>query len=129
MACSSAAVFFLCTVHQASSRAALFLNILVFFSMSTPLVSRYQYTDLNIDNREIRLLHSHPLDSSVSDEICCSISVASLKDDPKYWALSYCWGDPSNPSIIKLSNGELSITPNLHSALQEICKISGISSL
>jgi len=41
----------------------------------------------------------------------------SLQDNPKYEALSYCWGDKSDPATIKLQDRPFEVGKNLYRAL------------
>ncbi|MCJ1249510.1 hypothetical protein MMC30_006735 [Trapelia coarctata] len=97
------------------------------------------YTELSLDNsdaNQIRLVVLFP--GELGSRIRCSRIVFSLDDRPQYEALSYTWGDESNPSVIEVylskplprtsslsvhqieasSSGSLQITNNLHTALQ-----------
>ncbi|KAK3698895.1 hypothetical protein LTR37_016772 [Vermiconidia calcicola] len=78
------------------------------------------YQRLNTSKREIRLLKLLPAESNDDSPIQCQISVHRLDLDVKYDALSYCWGDPSNPPIIYLNDRRLPVTRNLYEALQSL---------
>ncbi|KAF9639192.1 hypothetical protein BFW01_g10089 [Lasiodiplodia theobromae] len=80
----------------------------------------YQYPHLDPSRREIRLLSLLP--GQLSDEIVCELAVFSLFEEPKYEALSYVWGDPSNPHHVTLNDADFSVTANLYTALQFLRK-------
>ncbi|KAF2803304.1 uncharacterized protein BDZ99DRAFT_369459, partial [Mytilinidion resinicola] len=56
----------------------------------------------------------------------CTIKHVSLDDDPRYAALSYVWGPPSNERFMIVEKNDeqfrLPITSNLNSALSNIDK-------
>lgn len=75
---------------------------------------------------KIRLLTLHPAQASPieSDNPVhkCTLKAVSLLDNPSYTALSYTWGNQSNPQIIHI-NGELvPVGQNLAAALSHIRK-------
>jgi hypothetical protein len=54
----------------------------------------YQPLDfVNFEFRLLTLLKNE--DSSQEGQICCELKHAYLDDPPQYYALSYCWGDPT----------------------------------
>ncbi|ERF74958.1 hypothetical protein EPUS_05166 [Endocarpon pusillum Z07020] len=76
----------------------------------------YSYLPLIEDNSEIRLLTLYP--GSFESNIQCSLHAVRLTENevPKYEALSYVWGDTSNPVslyILPSSDGAIDITKNL----------------
>ena len=79
--------------------------------------SDYQYTHLNKDLKEIRLLTLHGGDFEADIET--SIRTVSLypDDTPAYEALSYVWGSPETAIQIKVGLQNLAITKNLAKAL------------
>jgi len=97
------------------------------------------YTELSLDNpdaNQIRLLALFP--GELGSRIRCSLIVVPLEDRLQYEALSYSWGDETNPSEVEVypskplpqtsslcvqeteasPSGSLQITNNLHTALQ-----------
>ncbi|KAH6892504.1 heterokaryon incompatibility protein-domain-containing protein [Thelonectria olida] len=93
------------------------------------------YSKLDTSLRQIRLLSLLPALRS-SSLIKCDLLTSNLKpaekfpgehlvdppaaavaSHPAYEALSYVWGDPSNPIAIKLNNRDVTVTRNLHAAL------------
>ncbi|TVY87027.1 Heterokaryon incompatibility protein 6,OR allele, partial [Lachnellula willkommii] len=75
------------------------------------------YTELDTSQNLIRLLHLSPA-SSQGDTIKCRFTVALLDDRPDYEALSYTWGDANDTRSIEVEDNAISITSNLHLALQ-----------
>ncbi|KIW94606.1 uncharacterized protein Z519_04582 [Cladophialophora bantiana CBS 173.52] len=68
--------------------------------------------------RSIRLIELQP--GVDNDPIKCNITHASLDDNPEYCAISYCWGDASDPVSISCNpeGNTLAITKNLNEALR-----------
>lgn len=51
--------------------------------------------------------------------VSCTLHVVSLKDNPEYHALSYCWGDPDlSRAKILLDETEIEVTTSLEQALR-----------
>jgi hypothetical protein len=75
-----------------------------------------RYAPLMQENKEIRLLVLEAAATSTS-QITCSLHIASLDEDPAYEALSYVWGNASNPKTILLAEQEHQVTPNVFDAL------------
>ncbi|KAK0614931.1 heterokaryon incompatibility protein-domain-containing protein, partial [Bombardia bombarda] len=82
--------------------------------MSTSL-----YTPLDASRREIRLLRVSP-SRSKTDMVRCALFTASLDDKPKYWALSYVWGNAAITTPIYVDDRLFSATVNLEAALRHI---------
>lgn len=85
-------------------------------------VNNYQfsYKALNEDKNEIRFLRIHKRKPS-SDQIECDIFPVSLDGAPPYNALSYAWGDPSDPTFqIALNERAFTIRKNLWEALNRL---------
>ena len=82
-----------------------------------PSPAPYQYTSLNDDLKEIRLLTLHEGDFKADIQI--SINTVSLFPDspPTYEALSYVWGSQENPIDIHIGFQTLALTRNLAEAL------------
>ena len=76
------------------------------------------YSPLQQARKEIRFLRILP--GSWEDEIQCTLEVASLQDDPQYYALSYVWGDRNDPRQIVVNGNARDVTRNLESALQHL---------
>jgi hypothetical protein len=75
---------------------------------------------------DIRLLTIHP--DNANDTIGCSLHQVPLRSAPAYYALSYVWGDVSNPKQITLNGHPFQVTENLQSALLRFgsdAKLSG----
>lgn len=73
---------------------------------------------LDRKRKEIRTLTLKA--GSDASQIRCSMSVVSLDDIPTYEALSYAWGQASNPKQIEVNNRPIFVTSNLHSALSHL---------
>ena len=86
-------------------------------STSTPTTSIYG--PLRNGSDEIRLIMIEP-SSSIFDEIHCSIEIVELSKAPKYYALSYTWGEANITEDIKLSDCSVRVTTNLAAALRRI---------
>ena len=82
-----------------------------------PSRAPYQYTPLNDDLKEIRLLTLHQ--GSFKADIHISIHTVPLTPDnpPTYEALSYVWGSLENPIDIHVGVQTLAVTQNLAEAL------------
>ncbi|KAF6822984.1 heterokaryon incompatibility protein [Colletotrichum plurivorum] len=81
----------------------------------------FTYQPLQDSRRHIRLLQIDGHDAA-ADRISCSILHDSLDNDPKFTALSYVWGDPSQPRTILLQGQEVNVTRNLYFALERHAK-------
>lgn len=77
------------------------------------------YSPLDYSTCEIRLLHIQD-SANVNDDIECTLSTASLDDQPKYVAVSYAWGDPKRTSPILLQGVLFEVTFNLKALLKRI---------
>jgi len=79
----------------------------------------YKYEPLDPTGTEIRLIKLEP-SQQFSAQIRCSIFRARLEDAPTYNALSYVWGDQSNPICIKLNGCLFPVGINLYLALRRL---------
>ncbi|KAK3627928.1 hypothetical protein LTR56_018918 [Elasticomyces elasticus] len=77
------------------------------------------YEPLVPSKNEIRLLRVQP-NADRDAEVVCTLEHATLEDGLAYHALSYTWGDLSNPLTIQVDGHALPITKNLHAALQTL---------
>jgi len=85
-----------------------------------PKELRRLYMPLDFDSFEIRLLELHEENSYVNG-VTCSLVYASLIKPPEYTALSYCWGDASKTTKIRIENwGNVEVTTNLEEALKSV---------
>jgi hypothetical protein len=84
-------------------------------SETTALYSKHL---LDVERDQIRLLVLHPGDWE--DQICCDFEVVSLKDRPKYAALSYVWGQDDPDNIAHIGGHCIPIRPNLFKALRRL---------
>ncbi|KAE8443919.1 hypothetical protein EG329_001229 [Mollisiaceae sp. DMI_Dod_QoI] len=83
-------------------------------------ITKYQYSPLNEDLHEIRLLHLLP--GIFPDPIHLELEAVSFTHDnvPKFEALSYAWGSEENPADVFIGESDdckLAITKNLAEAL------------
>ncbi|KAI4686034.1 uncharacterized protein J4E88_003871 [Alternaria novae-zelandiae] len=76
------------------------------------------YSWLDASRKEIRLLHVHP--GAWNDDIECHLQTVSLNDNPKFYAISYVWGDPTITLPITIDGEPLEITQNLRNGLQRL---------
>lgn len=79
-------------------------------------IFKYEPLDLSIDS--IRLLVLLP--GKLGDEIECELVHRTFASKPKYEALSYTWGDPSNQKSICLNGSKFKVRVNLSNALTHI---------
>lgn len=81
--------------------------------------NEYTYEPLPPQTQDaIRLLTIDPVEKGVP--LTGHFSVASLRDNPSYEALSYVWGDPEKPEFLYTPEGYIRITRSLHAALERI---------
>ncbi|KAM7205118.1 Heterokaryon incompatibility protein (HET) domain containing protein [Naviculisporaceae sp. PSN 640] len=66
---------------------------------------------------QIRLLKLQP-SARESAPINFTLTTANLHDNPSYEAISYCWGDSSNPQAVYCDHQVLFVTQSLYSALR-----------
>lgn len=76
---------------------------------------------------QIRLVYLHPppvredQQSKVEDgAVTCSLASANLNDNPTYQALSYVWGEQTNPRRIRVNGEIFYVTRNLYEALDRL---------
>jgi hypothetical protein len=81
-----------------------------------------QYHRLSPDTgrKPIRLLELLPCSTSAAPK--CRLIYVFLTDNPPYEALSYCWGDQSNPVTIRCDASTIPVTQNLYAALLRLQK-------
>ncbi|KAG4442480.1 hypothetical protein IFR05_002032 [Cadophora sp. M221] len=95
---------------------------------STPAISSpdQRYEQLDPNRREIRLISLLP--GKLFDPIAVALAPFSLDDEdtPAYEALSYVWGETSDPQNIELNWVTFPVTANLYMALQFLRIPSGI---
>lgn len=75
------------------------------------------YKPLNLERREIRLLHIKP-SLRLKEQPKCFLQTVSLDDNPRFEALSYAWGDPNLTRPIRLEDREWYATINLEAGLR-----------
>ncbi|RSL50395.1 hypothetical protein CEP54_011967 [Fusarium duplospermum] len=76
------------------------------------------YRPLDLKSTQIRMLHLLP--GNGEDPIRCVLDAVLLDDNPKYEALSYAWGDPTDRLPIEVDGERKSITVNLYHALRRL---------
>ncbi|KAH7310337.1 heterokaryon incompatibility protein-domain-containing protein [Rhexocercosporidium sp. MPI-PUGE-AT-0058] len=76
--------------------------------------SCYQYKSLPSENC-IRLLELYP--GQADDTLDCTLRQAELENAPKYEAISYAWGDPTNKVDVLCDGKIITATQNLKDAL------------
>ncbi|KAI1481555.1 heterokaryon incompatibility protein-domain-containing protein [Daldinia eschscholtzii] len=76
---------------------------------------RFPYKKLS--GTDIRLVKLLPGDND--DSIECLVDQIPLDSEPKYYALSYVWGDPSDTRKITLNGQPFDVTKNLYEALYQ----------
>jgi hypothetical protein len=67
---------------------------------ATPVGKLYQPLKVDAASPQIRLLSVRPA-SDPSTEINCTLCTTALATAPEYQALSYVWGDTTDPAMIK----------------------------
>ncbi|KAI0111930.1 heterokaryon incompatibility protein-domain-containing protein [Daldinia grandis] len=82
---------------------------------STSRSPGYPYQELS--GTDIRLVRILPGDDP--DGIECLVDLVPLSSKPDYHALSYVWGDPSDPRTITLNGRPFDITGNFHEVLRQ----------
>jgi len=66
--------------------------------------------------RSIRLLRLHP--GADNERLSCSLEVvADSSSPPRYYALSYCWGDANDLTELTCNGEAFAVTKNLYAAL------------
>jgi len=78
----------------------------------------FQYGPINSQTKEIRVLTLQP--GRFGEPIVSTLDVVSLKDKPKFEALSYTWGDRTVTRNISVNSCLRPVTKNLEAALQRL---------
>lgn len=87
------------------------------------------HSPLDRDRREVRLVRFTRAALEVADAtIALELRHASLDDDIPYAAMSYVWGDASDPIQIDINDKPFLIGRNLHAGLQRL-RNEGVESL
>lgn len=84
----------------------------------------YPYLPLNVAEDEIRLLEILPRGSDPSTPVQACLIHRSLKQSPRYDALSYIWGHASQQATIRLDDRDFTVTSNLERALRDVTYFS-----
>lgn len=87
----------------------------------------FRYRPLRLEEGEIRLMfietlgtQASTLNSDHQPRLCCRLEHVCLRDQPRYTALSYAWGDPTMTQDLVLDGQRLQVTQNLASALDHL---------
>jgi hypothetical protein len=73
---------------------------------------------LGDDPQAFRLLKLHP--GHGREVVVCTVTTASLTEEPSFTALSYCWGSMNGDAEVLCNGKHVAISPNLLSALRHI---------
>ena len=76
------------------------------------------YYDPIVGDDTIRVIEIRP--GSSIDLVFCRLKTVRLSENPRYEALSYCWGDPIFNQQIQCNERGLAITTNLYVALKQL---------
>jgi hypothetical protein len=76
------------------------------------------YRPLDVGRNEIRLIYLLP--GTEDDPVHCTLKNVSLGEPCSYLALSYTWGDPSDPASIHIDGQHFNVTRNLEKSLKAI---------
>lgn len=84
------------------------------------LPKQLTYEPLNVDPKEIRLLHI--LDEDNDHYVHCTLEITCLSSPnlAEYVALSYCWGDSSLTTPMYVNQSLVDVTLNLDAALRQL---------
>ncbi|KAK4451984.1 heterokaryon incompatibility protein-domain-containing protein [Podospora aff. communis PSN243] len=84
----------------------------------------YPYLPLRSEIAEIRLLSIGSVPSEDTPDECAvgslKLTHASLDSNPRFAALSYVWGDPTDKQIIAIDGRRVAVTKNLYSAIAQL---------
>jgi hypothetical protein len=72
-----------------------------------------------LQTKEIRVVKLHPADD-LRNDLHCSLETVKLSQKPQYEALSYVWGNQTNPKTIVLDGHDFKVTQNLNDALRHL---------
>lgn len=78
----------------------------------------FQYTPIVQERHEIRIIIV--LRGDFEDDIVCEVKQVSFDDSPTYEALSYTWGERTDPDEITLDRTPFKVTQNLALALRHL---------
>jgi hypothetical protein len=83
--------------------------------------SELTYERLKFTVNEIRLIIIEPLEDTIADTVLtCSLEHHILESAPRFFALSYNWGDPEDTELIYVNNCIFYATRNLCKALKAL---------
>lgn len=78
----------------------------------------FSYSPLDVSRREIRVLVVHP--GEFGEPIRGSIRHVSLRSEPRYETISYCWGSKKKRTLIRLNEGSVSVPASSAAALRRV---------
>ena len=79
---------------------------------------KFVYTPLDVQKKEIRLLHILS-GSDIDEDPECEVSVRLIDERP-YMAISYVWGDPDDFCHVFLNGYRVKVTRSAHTVLKHI---------
>jgi hypothetical protein len=79
-----------------------------------------EYKPLDFAAFEIHLLTLQPAENGEDSIIHCTLNHRFLVEPPPYRALSYCWGDSSDPAEIVMNGLPKPVTRELNAALKQL---------
>ena len=79
------------------------------------------YPALSVQETQIRLLEIRK--GALSDQIVCSLSIATLSEKPQYDALSYVWGNRIAEDPIMVDGIAVRVTENLEAAMRHLRRL------
>lgn len=77
---------------------------------------KFNYAPLADPTATIRVLVVEP--GLLDEPIICSLRHVCLKDDPRYEAISYCWGVSVTEQTVILHGTPFAVTKDAHGALR-----------
>jgi hypothetical protein len=80
-------------------------------------MATYPYLPLRVDIAEFRLLS---IEFAPSEGMSLKLTHASLDSEPRFAALSYVWGDPTDKLSLAVDGHSVAVTKNLHSACTQL---------
>ncbi|KAI9685247.1 MAG: hypothetical protein M1822_004620 [Bathelium mastoideum] len=87
------------------------------FNATNPGNKNLYTVPLDQSRKEIRLLSILP---DVLPRISCKLRIVALVGRPRFYALSYVWGNPTDTITIEVNGESVAVTKNLESALRRL---------
>lgn len=79
---------------------------------------RFRHQKLDVPAEQIRLIEISPQRPGSPLEL--RLSIHSVANVPRYYAISYTWGDSEDPVTVLVNDQPMSVTKNCHYALAQI---------